>query len=543
MNIENILAQMTDEELVGQVCVPILQSGDITEDIKKCIQDYNVGMVRFCPNAEFDGHSQIIGAPNKYRDAAEMAEFINELQDLAKIPMFIAVDQEGSIRNDINRAGAFAYSGHMSFGAANDPELTYEIAKATAKEFASMGINLVQAPIVDVITYDGRKTMKSASFGESVERVCEHSLAMMKGFHDGGVVAMAKHFPGYGSVATDAHKGLAEIVKDFSALQNEDIAPLKLLIENGLGAIMTGHALTHCVDNEFPATMSKKMITGYLRNTLGFDGIVETDALRMPAIQALYSTQKAAVMAINAGCDMLLLRGNMQHFKDGYDAVLDAVKNGGISRQQIEASVRRILKQKERIGLWDKKICNPKKADEIVGCRAHKQLAETLAEKSVSVFKNSNLPLRRDSKICVVCVEPQKIFAAQDEEQSVDMLYKAVKEEFADSHRVLTKLQPENEQIELAYKTALESDVIIVGTCNAILYDKQQELVSRLIKTGVPLVVVAMDSPYDYEVMPDFESYICTYGVAAASMRAAVKFMTGRAAEGAAAPITIKELV
>lgn len=542
MKTENILSKMSDAELVGQVCVPILQSGEITEDIKECIRKYHVGMIRFCPNAEFDGHSEIVGEPNKYRNASQMAEFINEIQSMAKIPMFIAVDQEGSIRNDINRAGAFAYSGHMSFGAADDTQLTYEIAKATGEEFAAMGINLVQAPIVDVLTYEGRKTMKSASFGENVERVCRHSLAMLRGFQDGGVIAMAKHFPGYGSVATDAHKGLAEIVKDFEALEKEDIAPLKLLIENGLGGIMTGHVLTHCIDEEFPATMSKKIITDYLRNNLGYDGMVETDALRMPAIQSLYSTPKAAVMAINAGCDLLLLRGNMQHFKDGYDAVLDAVNKGIISRKQLEASVHRILKQKDRIGLLEHTSLDPLKAAETVGCRKHKQLADKLAEKSVSLLKNDILPLRADSRICVVCVEPQKIFAAQDEEQSVDMLYKAVKEKFQNSQRLVTRLQPTEGEITLAQKAASDCEVVILGTCNALLYEKQQELAAKLAETGVPLVLVAMDSPYDYEVVSDFGAYICTYGVAAASVRAAVKFITGERTDGAIPPISIANL-
>ncbi|MBO7154226.1 MAG: hypothetical protein J6W67_10535, partial [Lentisphaeria bacterium] len=353
MDIEKLLSSMTLEQKVGQMCVPILQKGELTEDIEKCITEYKVGMLRYCPNAEYDGNSELVGEPNFYYTPSGMAEFMNSIQKKADIPLFIAVDQEGSIRNDVNRSGAFAYSGHMSFGAADDYDLTYRVAYATGKEFAAMGLNLVQAPIVDVLTQSGRKTMKSASFGQDVEKVTAHALAMMKGFKDAGIASMAKHFPGYGSVATDAHKGLAEIVKSFEELDSTDIAPMKTLFANGVDGVMTGHVLTHCVDDEYPATMSYKMITEYLREKLGFDGLVETDAMRMPAIQNKYGTGEASVKAVLAGCDLVLLRGDINHFTDGYSAILEAAKSGKISMDIIDAAVRRILTKKNGIGLLD----------------------------------------------------------------------------------------------------------------------------------------------------------------------------------------------
>ncbi|MBQ4314972.1 MAG: glycoside hydrolase family 3 protein, partial [Lentisphaeria bacterium] len=411
MDIEKLLSSMTLEEKVGQMCVPILQKGELTEDIEKCITQYNVGMLRYCPNAEYDGNSELVGEPNYYYSPSGMAEFMNSIQQKAKIPLFIAVDQEGSIRNDVNRAGAFAYSGHMSFGAAADYDLTYRVAYATGREFAAMGINLVQAPIVDVLTQSGRKTMKSASFGQDVEKVTQHALAMMKGFKDAGIASMAKHFPGYGSVATDAHKGLAEIVKSFEELDATDIAPMKTLFANGVDGVMTGHVLTHCVDDEYPATMSYKMITEYLRNKLGFDGLVETDAMRMPAIQNKYGTGEASVKAVLAGCDLVLLRGDIKHFEDGYFAILEAAKSGKISEDIINAAVRRILTKKNGIGLLDKPCVDPEAADLIVGCEEHKELADELAERSVTLLKGKDLPLAKGADILTVCAEPQKILA------------------------------------------------------------------------------------------------------------------------------------
>lgn len=539
MDIQKLIDSMTLEEKVGQMCVPILQTSEVGDDIKKCITEYNVGMLRFCPNAEFDGHSEVVGEPNKYRTASEMAAFLNAVQRMAKIPMFIAVDQEGSIRNDVNRAGAFAYSGHMSFGAADDTELTYKIAKTTGEEFKAMGINLVQAPIVDVLTYSGRKTMKSASFGENVDKVCEHSLAMMKGFKDAGIAAMAKHFPGYGSVATDAHKGLAEIHKSFDELDATDIKPMKVLFENGVNGVMTGHVLTHCVDDEYPATMSEKMINGYLREKLGFEGIVETDAMRMPAIQDRYGTAEASIKAINAGCDLVLLRGNIEHFEEGYFGILDAVKNGTISIETIDKSVERILKQKNEIGLLDNPYADETEADKIVGCDEHKSLAKELAKKSVSLLKNKDLPLSTDEKILTVCVEPQKIAATLDEIQCVDMLHKAVNKLYPSSECMVVKMQTHDSEIDAIKEKICDYDVIIIGTCNAILYDGQQKLINEILNSGKTVIAVAMDSPYDIEIMPRVKNYICTYGVAAESANAAVDVIFGDLKGEAKPPVTI----
>ncbi|MBQ2284540.1 MAG: glycoside hydrolase family 3 protein, partial [Clostridia bacterium] len=419
MDIEKIISKMTLEQKVGQLCVPILQKDNITDDLRYFIEERHIGFLRFCPNAEFDNASVIVGEPNKYFSAGEMAEFLNSVQKLAidttGVPLFISVDQEGSIRNDVNRAGAFAYSGHMSFGAAGDPELTYKIAKATAKEFRSMGINHVQAPICDVLRYPGRKTMKSSVFAEDQQTVTDHAFAMMKGLQDGGVSSMCKHFPGYGSLATDAHKGVAEITKDLETLEKEDLVPFIKLCTNGVNGIMIGHVVTHCID-DVVATVSPKVIKEYLRGKIGFDGIVMTDAMRMHAIQDIYGTGPASVMAVQAGCDLVLLRGSKEHFDDGYNALLEAAKNGVLSIEDIDASIRRVLTQKQRVGVLDNPYADPAVADATVGCAEHKALSKKLASSSITTLKKKIIPLKDEGqKVLAISVEPQKIAAAMDD--------------------------------------------------------------------------------------------------------------------------------
>lgn len=542
--INEILKNMTVEEKVGQMCVPILQSDKITDEIKKCVQQYKVGMVRYCPSAEFDNASVVVGKPNKYFQPNESADFLNELQSLSELPLIISVDQEGGCRSDVNRCNAMVYASHMCFGVADDPELTYQVAKATAEEFRSMGINQIQSPICDVFRYPGRQTMKAATFGEDAESVAKHVVAMKRGFQDGGVLSMGKHFPGYGSIATDAHKGTAHIVKTVEDLEKEDIVPFKELIDDGVDGIMMGHVIVDAIDPKYPATLSKVLTTGYLREKLGFGGIIMTDAMRMKAIQDNYGTGPASVLAIQAGCDLVLLRGDMNHFEEGYFAILEAAKSGEISEEVLNASVLRILKAKADIGLFENRYADPKKAVETVGAKAHQALLFELASKSISVLKEENLPLAANDgkKVAVVSVEPQKIVAAMDEKQCVDMLEKEVKAIHANTSGIVIKLDPDEEDIAKAVAVAEDADVIVLGMCSGIIFRKQQNLYNALNALGKTLVVVAMESPCDIELIPDCKNYIMTYGAARDWMKVAAMRMFGLTDINAKPAITIPEV-
>lgn len=540
--IQKILNEMTLEEKVGQMCVPILQSDYITDDIKTQINEYHVGMIRYCPDAEFDNASVVVGKPNKYFKPNETAEFINELQRLSKLPLIISVDQEGGCRSDVNRCNAMVYASHMCFGVADDVELTYEISKATAKEFKSMGINQIQSPICDVFRYPGRQTMKAATFGEDANLVSRHVVSMKRGFNDGGVLSMGKHFPGYGSIATDAHKGTAHVIKDVDELEREDILPYRKLVDDGVDGIMIGHVIVDKIDDKYPATLSKTLVTDYLRKDVGFEGIIMTDAMRMKAIQDNYGTGYASVLAVNAGCNLVLLRGNFNHFKEGYDAILKAVLDGDISIQTINDSVIRILKAKQKLGLFENRFADPELAIKTVGCAEHQQLLYKLAQKSVTAVKKTNIPLKAsdDKKITVVSVEPQKIVAAMDEKQCVDMLYKEILAFNKNTNGIITKLDPDEDDIKNAVELCSDSDVIVFGSCSAIIFKNQVKLYNALKALNKTLIVVAMESPCDIELFDGVTDYVATYGVARDWMKVASKGIFGELQLNAKSSITLK---
>lgn len=542
--IKEIISQMSIEEKVGQMCVPILQSGEITETIKKYITEYKVGMLRFCPIGEFDNASRLVGEPTPVKSPSEMAAFTNELQKLAlsnpvPIPLFIAVDQEGGTRNDMNR-GSLVYSSHMAFGAADDLELTYNIAKATAEEFAAMGINFVQAPIIDVFRYSGKETMKAATFGENRDKVTEHAIAMLKGFQDGGIYAMLKHFPGYGSIATDPHKGIARILKNLDSLENEDFYPVKKLIELGVDGIMVGHAVTECIDPDYPATLSKKILRGYLREKLGFEGLMETDAMRMHSIQDLYTTEEATILAANAGNDLILLRGDFEHFKEGYNGLVNAVKCGKVLESVIDEAVSRILKYKfkKEKSYWYKE--NVENADRIVGTEEHMALARKLAEKSVTTLRTQNIPLDMNKKVLVLCSTPTKLCATLDERQCEEMLLKSFSKINPNADVQIFSRTPDEKDIDRIIKLAQNTDVVVLGTFNAVIYDEQITLDRELKKLGKPIINVAMESPCDIDVLDNVTDYICMLGCAADWADIVAECVYGQYVSIGKLPITLK---
>jgi len=267
--------------------------------------------------------------------------------------------------------------------------------------------------------------------------------------------------------------------------------------------------------------------------------------MRMRAIQDNYGTAVASVMAVQAGCDLVLLRGDFEHYTQGYDAILDAVKNGEIPMEQIDKSVERILKLKEKKGLFENRYSDPKKALDIVGCEKHRKLLCSLAEKSVSILKSSALPLKANDgkKIFVVCPEPQKIAAAMDEKQSVDMLIRAIKNKHENTTGLMVDLNPTDSQIKTAVEKASDSDIIIAATCNAILYDKQIELVTAMQRTGKTVIVVAIESPCDIEVLNNVNDYVCTYGVADDWMVSAASLMFGESNINGVPPINMSNMI
>lgn len=285
-------------------------------------------------------------------DADQTREMLTNMKNYSMeflgFPVFLGVDEEGGTVARIARNKVFKVEnvGNMSeIGASGNCDLAYQAGGTIGAYLADLGFNLDFAPVADVWSNEKNTVVKYRSFGSDAELVRDMVTAQIRGFSEQGILSAVKHFPGHGSTAADSHKGAALVEKTLQELLECDLIPFQGAIEAGVPFVMVGHlSLPQIIGEDVPAVLSKEIITGILRGELKFDGIVITDALDMGAVTDYYNSAQAAVMAVNAGADMILMPEN---FIEAYEGVLDAVRRGDLSVERIDESVRRILRVKE----------------------------------------------------------------------------------------------------------------------------------------------------------------------------------------------------
>lgn len=262
-------------------------------------------------------------------------------------PVFLSVDEEGGQVARVGRNSAFGVEriGNMSdVGSRGDTEEAYRIGTTIGAYLSDLGFNMDAAPDTDVLTNPENEVVKYRSFGSDPELVADMAQEELRGLKEEGIIGMYKHFPGHGGTTADSHEGYAYVDDTLEELEEGAFVPFQRGIDEGIQVIMVSHiSCPNVTGDNTPATLSERMITEILREDMGFDGMVITDALGMGAITQQYSSSEAAVAALKAGADMLLMP---EDFQSAYQGVLDAVENGTVSEERVEESVRRILEVK-----------------------------------------------------------------------------------------------------------------------------------------------------------------------------------------------------
>ena len=339
-----ILESMTLEEKVCQLFMitpealtgvgTVVQAGTST---KNAIDQYPVGgLIYFSQNLQDPGQTRTMLA-NTQQYAKERTGF----------PIFLSVDEEGGQVARVGSNPAFGVEkiGNMSdVGSRGDTQEAYEVGSTIGAYLSDLGFNMDAAPDTDVLTNPDNQVVKYRSFSSDPQLVTEMAASELKGLNEQGIIGMYKHFPGHGGTTDDSHEGYAYVDDTLEELKSGAFVPFQDGIDNGIQVIMVSHiSCPNVTGDNTPATLSKMMITDILRNDMGFDGMVITDAMNMGAITAQYSSSEAAVAALNAGVDMLLMP---EDFQSAYQGVLGAVKDGTVSEERIDESVRRILELK-----------------------------------------------------------------------------------------------------------------------------------------------------------------------------------------------------
>lgn len=339
--VDSILADMTLEEKVYQLFIitPEALTGVKTvtaagETTRKSMDKYPVGgLIYFAQNLK-----------NPEQTAKMLRGIMEFSYEMEGLPLFTCIDEEGGRVAKICRNASFGVDKIGCMRDVKDVDEAYAIGETIGAYLSKLGFNLNFAPDADVLTNKDNTVIGDRSFGEDPDRVTELAAAFSDGLHSRNVLSTFKHFPGHGATLADTHKGFAYTDKTYDELLKSELKPFMAAREKGVDIVMAAHiSVPKVTGNDLPCTLSKKMITEVLRDDLGYEGIIITDALDMGAITQNYDSAKASVMALDAGVDMLLMP---QDFKQAAQGILEAVKGGEISEERINESLRRIIKAK-----------------------------------------------------------------------------------------------------------------------------------------------------------------------------------------------------
>lgn len=356
--IKKIISKMTIQEKIGQLFNIAIVGKKLKPEYKKFIEKYQIcGVTLFNYNI---------------KSKKQLKSFIQELQAISKIPMFISVDQEGG-RITRYKKGNFLPPSPYLMGKLNDEEIVKKVGEYTAKDLLSVGINLNIAPVADVLSTYKNKAIFDRSFGENAKKVSKLVSIYIKSLQKNGVIAVIKHFPGQGSIKQDTHKTLPYSKMKTKLLFKRDLLPFKTAIDNNLvNIVMSSHVIFANIDYKYPATLSKKILNGILRKKLNYNGIIFTDGLEMMAILKTYGLEKATLLALSGEIDVVTINWDLKHVKRAVNFIEKAVKNKKISENLIDEKLSRILKVKMKF-LYNKNHdkgkaipFNTKKADKFL---------------------------------------------------------------------------------------------------------------------------------------------------------------------------------
>lgn len=477
-------------------------------------------------------------------DPAEQALLANHLQAQSRLPLLVSQDAEWGVGMRIDEATTFPET--MAIGASGDPSLAYLAGYVTGREARALGVQQVLAPVADVNNNPAHPVINTRSFGEDAAEVARMVNAHARGVRDAGALATIKHFPGHGDTGVDSHVDLPVLPFDVARLDSLELVPFRTAISAGDASIMTGHLHFPMLeaDSLVPATLSRAVTTDLLRERLGFDGLVVTDALNMRGVTNHFSAGEIAVRAIDAGADMLLMSTDVFAARD---AVLEAVDEGRLTEAQIDEAVGRILRTKERLGLHEERLIDPQLVREVVHTNEHRAAAESVARAGVSLLRNDDgvLPLTEDAGRMLMVIS-----GASDGSGDGRHIERAVRATLrSPSTLAVHRLNSESSEADFAMvrSEAAASDVVLVPAFGSVslrdghvgLDERQRAYLNQLIGAGSPVVLIGLGNPYAITDVNLPAAYLTTYSGNPAAQLAAAQAIFGQTSIAGRLPITI----
>ncbi|MEV5602849.1 glycoside hydrolase family 3 N-terminal domain-containing protein [Streptomyces sp. NPDC052299] len=548
--LKRLISRMSLEEKVGQLFVMRVYGHSATDPDQADI-DANLAEIGVRTAAEMIAKYHVGGIiyfawAHNTRDPHQIAELSNGIQRAglagpSGLPLLISTDQEHGI---VCRVGepATLMPGAMALGAGGSRSDARRAGQIAGAELAAIGINQNYAPDADVNVNPANPVIGVRSFGSDPQSVAGMVAAQVKGYQSAGIASTAKHFPGHGDTSTDSHTGLPVIGHSREQWAELDAPPFRAAIAAGIDSIMTAHIVVPALDPaEDPATLSKPILTGILREELGYDGVVVTDSLGMQGVRTKYGDERVPVLAVQAGVDQLL---NPPSLDVSWNALLAAVKSGEVSEARLDESILRILRLKTKLGLFDQPFVSAAGVDRTVGTRAHLAQADRIAERTTTLLANESrlLPLSRRSHRNLLVVGADPASPSGTTGPPTTTLAGAFNELGFAATALSTGTAPTKAAIDAAVAAARDKDAVIVGTYNVSATSSQRTLVTALTATGVPVITIAIRNPYDIAQLAGtgHRAHLAAYSWTDVELRAAVRVIAGRARPEGKLPVPVQ---
>jgi beta-N-acetylhexosaminidase len=471
-----------------------------------------------------------------------LGAFLNRMQKLSRVPLLVAGDFErgASMRVD----GTTVFPQAMAFGAAGDPALARFEGQVTAREARAIGVHWLFFPVADVNNNPDNPIINIRSYGEDPKQVSALVAAFIEGTRSDPryrVLTTAKHFPGHGDTAVDTHMNLAVINAPRERLESVELPPFRAAIQAGVDAIMTAHiAVPALAPADVPATLSPAILTGLLRGEMGFKGIVVTDALEMGGIAQGYSSGEAAVLALEAGADALVMPPDPEA---AVKAILAAVQSGRLTRAHIDESVARLLAAKERMGLDRRATVDLEAIGDQIDMPEDQERAQEIASRAVTLVKNdaSLIPLRTPAKTCFLLLAESHY-----SNEGLEFAQEVRRHEKNATVIQLDASLPGASLDAAVQKTAACESIAVAAFASVAAYRGDVALggdfprmLDALFATGKPVALIALGNPYLVRSFPRAAAFLLTFSTVPPSEAAAVTALFGESPIRGHTPVTI----
>jgi len=538
---DSVLASLTLREKAAQIVWPSVYGDYVSGDSRQWRL-----LTKYVTEDKVGGFTISIGSPT------EIAVKLNALQSMTKIPLLFGADLEAGagfrarggyfVPNAIDLGGAMVFPPEMAVGATRDTTLAYEQGRLTAVEGRALGIHIAYAPVLDVNNNPDNPVINTRAYSEDPLLTARMGASFIRGVQDHGMIATGKHFPGHGDTGVNSHLALPVITVSRSRLDSVELVPFRAAVKAGVGAIMSFHGSMPALDSSnVPGTLSAKVMTQLLRREMGFNGLIISDAMDMRGVLDQFGAAEAVKRAIAAGCDVLIQPDNVTL---AIDAVVAGVSEGRYTEARLDSSVRRVLEAKRRIGLAQSKLVDINALRFHVGDSASTQVARRIAEKSITLAKDS----LRQVPIASSTARVLSITLARRSDLSAGVAFNG---ELRSGLRNLRAEFVATEDGALNYPrltaAADSADVVIIGSYIGHNWDAVTAnapgvfaaFVQSLVARGKKPIVVAFGNPYLLRQISSVPTYLIAWGGFPVSQQAAARALLGTSAITGHLPISI----